>query len=377
VPGVNDRTASSRERLRIAFLISALPAGGAERVAVTLCNTWSRNGHEVSLLTYLRPDEPSHYPIDAEVTYYPLSAMAKSRSLPGRAINLIGRVWRIRRCLRMLRADVLVCFMTEVNVVGVVAAAGSGLPVVISERIHPGSHPVGRVLAWCRAKIYPHADMIVVQTADIAQWYREVLGLDTRVIGNPVPEGFAAASPRRPVLMAAGRLERQKGFDLLIDAFADLASEFPDWDLVIYGEGSERAALETRAAPMGARVRLPGVVPDLPARLCEVEIFVHPARYEGFPNALCEALAAGCCVVASDCPGATREILADGRYGVLVPTEDADALALALRRVMSDAARRGAFAMRAREAVAPFALEQVAETWIAAFRACLDARNKV
>lgn len=363
--------------MRIAFLISSLSAGGAERVAVTLCNAWSREGHEVSLLTYQRPDEPSHYPIDAAVAHYPLSAMAKSRGVLDRVVNLTGRVWRIRRRLRALRPDVLVCFMTEVNVVGVVAAAGLGLPVVISERIHPGFHPVGRVLSWCRAKVYPHADMIVVQTGGIARWYREVLGLETRVIGNPVPEGVSPLPrpPGRRVLMAAGRLEWQKGYDLLLDAFSGLAAEFPEWDLVIFGEGPERAALEARAATLGARVRLPGVVADVPVRLGEAEVFVHPARYEGFPNALCEALAGGCCVVASDCPGATREILADGRYGVLVPPEDAGALAHALRGVMSDTAARADFAAHARAAVAPFALEKVAEAWIAAFRACLDARN--
>lgn len=360
-------------RLKIAFLISTLGTGGAERVATVLSNAWCEAGHDVSILTYQRPGERPHYNLRAGVGHYPLSVMARSRRVPARAWNLIFRLWRVRRCLIKLRPDVIVCFMTEANVVGLVAAAGLGIPVVVCERTHPGHHRVGWVASQARRRLYAYAAAIVVQTTDIAAWYRQTLGLATRVIANPVPgvenraRRTVPAGARRN-MVAVGRLERLKGFGTLIAAFRTLAADFPEWDLTIHGDGLDRAAFEAEAAGLENRIRLPGVTRDTYTHLVDADIYVHPSHYEGFPNALCEALSVGCCVVATDCPGGSREILADGRYGVLVPVADADAMAEALRALMADESRRLALAEQAPRAVVDLNVPRIAGLWIDLFR---------
>jgi glycosyltransferase involved in cell wall biosynthesis len=356
--------------LKIAFLISSLSAGGAERVASILMRSWASAGHEVVLLTYQRPGDPLHYPVPDGVVHRPLAALARWRTVACRAVNLIERIGKIRRCLLRERPDVMVGFMTDVNVVGILAATRTGIPVIVSERTHPAFHDVGRLLSWMRARLYPRAAAVVVQTDGIASWCRAALGLAAHVIANPVEKGSArvpAPYPRRR-LIAVGRLSEEKGFAVLIEAFRRLAEEFPDWDLVIYGEGAERSRLVAAAAGLGGRVSLPGVVTDIPERLREADVYVQSSRYEGFPNALCEALAAGCCVVAADAPGATRDILGGGEYGVLAPPGGPALLADALRPVMRDAGLRQAFSRKAAMAVAPFGVEKIAAEWVSLFR---------
>ena len=122
--------------------------------------------------------------------------------------------------------------------------------------------------------------------------------------------------------MAAGRLEPQKGYDILIEAFAKVAASNPEWDLVIYGMGRQREELESRIASLGMRDRvvLAGHTLDIVKAYGDADLFVHPARYEGYPNVIQEALAAGRPVVATDCPGYSGELLGHGRYGIVVPT---------------------------------------------------------
>jgi len=163
-----------------------------------------------------------------------------------------------------------------------------------------------------------------------------------------------------------GRLEPQKAYGRLIEAFASVSGKHPEWDVVIHGEGSEREALEARvrALSLEDRVRLPGVTTDSYGALGQADLFVHTACYEGYPNAVIEACSVGLCVIAMDTPGATREILAGGELGMLVPEDDAEALAAALDRAMGDDALRQDYARRAPRAVARLSPSAIAQEWL-------------
>jgi len=371
--------------MKILFVIAALQQGGAERVAATLSNQWCADGHDVHILTFEAAGTALHYPLTSGITLHQLNLLQPSRSLPHAVAKNVDRVRRLNAAFRRTGPDVIVSFMTETNVLALLAARFTGIPVVVSERVHPGRHlmyltpSVQRRFRLSRKCTYRFASALVVQTEEIADWFKATHGLDSLVIPNPVdlshfdPDATPArrtGTPDRKKMTALGRLDPQKGFDLLIDAFARIAGRHPDWDLAIYGAGEGRDKLVHQAAANGLsdRVFVPGPTKDVASKLAETDLFVHPARYEGFPNAVVEALAAGCCVVATDCPGGTREILANGKYGMLVPNEDLEALAAALDEMLSNEFRRDELRRTARDAVAKFDVEPIAQRWLTLFK---------
>jgi glycosyltransferase involved in cell wall biosynthesis len=164
-----------------------------------------------------------------------------------------------------------------------------------------------------------------------------------------------------------GRLVHQKGFDTLIAAFGTIAERWPDWSLTIVGEGPERGALERMARDAGCagRVHFAGRVNDPRPVLSTASVFVLPSRFEGFPNALVEAMASGCAVVATDCPSGPAEIVEDGHDGILVPVDRSDRLAAALEDLLDNEQRRVTLGAAARIAVRRFNLAAVAAQWLA------------
>ena len=162
-----------------------------------------------------------------------------------------------------------------------------------------------------------------------------------------------------------GRFTIEKGFDLLLRAFALVCKDFPEWRLTLLGEGPLRGSLEALSAELrlGSRVQMPGNIPDPQSRLEQAAIFVLPSRFEGFPNALLEAMAYGCAVIAADCPSGPRYIVRDGENGLLAKTENVTSIAGAMARLMTDRhlrARLGAQAIGVRE---EFALSRIVSLW--------------
>ena len=358
--------------MRIACLIATLGAGGAERVAATLCNAWDNAGHRVDLLTYQHQGELPHYPIGQGVRLHQLGVASRSSGLWTRMVNMRRRIYAPRKLLREIRPDVLVCFIAGTNIFGLLAARGLDVPVVISERVHPAHHRFRWPISTARRRLYPLASALVVQTSDIARWFQLQLGLDAKVIPNPIDgDRFIdrADDGDRKSMVSVGRLNHQKGYDDLITAFARVAPDFPDWDLVILGEGPERDNLETLIAELelDGRIVLPGVASDIPQQLASATVYVQSSRYEGFPNAVLEALAAGCPVLATDAPGATAGILQGGKFGQLTPANDVDALAERMKVLMADPALRDRMSDNARDAAIPYDAGKVAEQWIALF----------
>jgi len=169
----------------------------------------------------------------------------------------------------------------------------------------------------------------------------------------------------RRLLLAVGRLEVQKGFDLLVDAFINLAKRYSDWDLVILGEGPQHAPLqdEVRAAGLEKRVLLPGRVGNVGEWYERADLYVLSSRFEGFPNALAEAMAHGLAAVSFDCETGSRDIIRHGVDGLLVPPGDVAGLTAALAHLMGIATLRRQFAKRAVEVRERFSMERIAGTW--------------
>jgi glycosyltransferase involved in cell wall biosynthesis len=207
---------------------------------------------------------------------------------------------------------------------------------------------------------------VVFQSSGTRSAYAYVPDDRATVIPNPVPPAAGSvARTDRPWFVGVGRLGPEKGFDILLAAFAEVAGQVEPWKLVIWGEGGLRADLLRLAGELGIadRVRLPGRSAEPLQWLAEGGIFVLASRYEGFPNALCEAMAAGWPVIATACSPVVLDLTEEGRRGLVVPVEDAAALARAMERLMADAAERERLGRAARETGLRLAAPAVMARW--------------
>lgn len=352
--------------MKLALVISSLNRGGAEGVLARLANGLVRRGHEATVIT-LEPSPPQ-YALDARIAWQALGGGGASGSLAQAIASNFRRILGLRHAIRNAAPDVVVSFMDMTNVLTLLAV-GKELPVFVSERIHPARHEIGRIWRWLRTRTYPRARGIVVQTAAIGAAFPSALQDRIRVIPNAVSP-LAETPPASPAkerrsLVAMGRLDRQKGFDLLLRAVAALGSHLAPWTLTVFGEGKERAALEALRKELGldGRVCFPGQAQDPHRALATGDLFVLPSRFEGFPNALLEAMACGLPAVAFDCPSGPAEIIRHGEDGWLVPPEDVNALSRALELAMSDAELRRRAGVKAREVSGRFAEDAVLDLW--------------
>lgn len=347
------------ERLRVALVITALGCGGAERQLAHLAAFLGQRGHAVKVFV-----------LHGGERFYPVPPAVELVPFPGDGVTPLGRGWRrwrwLRRALSAWPAQVVVSFIEVANVFALLAAPRH-LPVIVSERTDPRWHRPPRTFRVLRRVFYPRAARLVVQSEELRHWAGlHVARERVVVLPNPVfPAPPVRPGEAGPQLVGGGRLSREKGFDLLLETFTQLGPRFPQWQLVIYGEGEQRGELEAQVRRRGlvGRVRLPGVVRDPAAHLRQGDIFVLPSRYEGFPNALAEAMAAGVAVVACDCPSGPRQLIRHGVDGLLVPPGDPEALAAALQRLMANPQERQRLAARAPEVVRRFPAEEILATW--------------
>jgi GalNAc-alpha-(1->4)-GalNAc-alpha-(1->3)-diNAcBac-PP-undecaprenol alpha-1,4-N-acetyl-D-galactosaminyltransferase len=360
--------------MRIMLAVTTMTAGGAERVAATLVNHWSASGHKVALITIASSDL-DFYALDQRVTRIALGLSHSTKTwFAFLAVNF-KRIRKLHSAILDFKPDVILSFLDTTNVRMLLASCGTGIPVIVSERIDPTQLSIGRVVRMLRRLLYKRAAAVVVLTPRIARWASGFVKKEAiHVIPNPISQQFGKNGKLEPgrvgrQVIAIGRLEEQKGLDMLLRAFAQCAEEHPGWILKIIGDGSERDRLKAQAAALhiGDRITWERAVKQPEKELHRSDLFVLSSRFEGFPNVLAEAMACGLPVVSFDCLSGPREIIHDGEDGLLVPPNDVDALAQAMSRLMGSEAERKRLGDHAACIVERFGVARIADMWSEVF----------
>ena len=352
--------------MNVAFVLSALGAGGAERIISWIAGAAVARGWNVTIITFDAPGDPIFHRIDPRVTLIRLALPSGGGGIKS-FVAAMRRLLALRRALSGKQFDVVVSFLIKINVLTLSAMLGSRTPVIVSERNNPDlqpTHPLWHVMLRC---LYPHAAAIVMLT----ERGKARLPITDRsrvtVIPNPIPSlAFRPREEGAPQLVAVGRLTKQKGFDLLIEAFASIAGRFPDWNLLIFGEGPERPRLEAMVQEheLHNRVFLPGNTERHGEWISAASMFTLSSRYEGFANVVGEAMQAGLAVVASDCDFGPADMIEPEISGILVPPEDVAQLAAALGEIMSSETRRQQLGTNAIQRARLFDESTILDRWL-------------
>lgn len=369
--------------MRLLIFIGSMGCGGAERVAANMANHWAEKGWDIVIVT-LTTQCQDFYPLHPAIRRIALDKAGESGNPLVGLLRNLGRVIALRRVLRRESPDIALGMMTTANVLVALAALGLRVRAVGSEHVHPPAFPLSGLWAALRWWSYGLLDAVAALTAESAQWLEDHtrvrrIAVIPNAVPWPIPAGepslapSGCLAPERKLLLAVGRMEPQKGFDLLIDAFFQIAANHPEWDLAILGEGGERKTLESlvRSHRLKNRVFIPGRVGNVAQWYEAASLYVMSSHFEGFGNTLAEAMACGLPAVSFDCDSGPRDIIRHEVDGLLVPPEDVNSLAAALDRLMGDEDLRRRFASRAVDARQRFSLEGIAARWETLFEAVL------
>lgn len=357
--------------MRITFVITHLRCGGAERIMSVMANYWSQKGWEVTLLTLDDDSTSPFFELDSRVRLTPLGIYQASSNSLVALWNNLNRIRVVRQAVRDSKPDVVISFLYLVNVLVLLATRGLGIPIIVAEHNDPLMDPVSRVWRYLRHWTYHFDAHLVMLTERACSYFPPKVRAKATVIPNPVPpvsfenETSREVTLNKPSLVAMGLFFPQKGFDMLLKAFARVKDRYPDWSLTIIGDGPLRVEMESLRDELGlrGRVHMPGLVKAPHQVFKQADLFVMSSRWEGWPTVLTEAMSCGLPVVAFDCRTGPREIIRDGVDGVLVPPQDVESLAAALAGMMSDEPKRERLASRAVEVSERFALDKVMGRW--------------
>jgi glycosyltransferase involved in cell wall biosynthesis len=348
------------------LVIGGLQAGGAERQLSEMANYWARRGAQVTLATWSGREVADFYPLDHGVARVWLDAPAAHSSAFARVSVSLRGILRLRRLLRSARPNALVSFIDISNVCSILAATGLPVRVVVAERTHPA---ISRTAAWpwrvMRWISYRWADCVVAQTRDAAAWLERNCRARVSVIPNSLRQLPQLECERESLIVAVGRLSKEKGFDVLLQAFAHVKRDFPDWRIRIVGNGTERDALVrlSEELQLSDQVEFVGEVRGVEAWLARAGLLVHPSRREGFPNVVLEAMGMGVAVICADCRAGPSELIRDEVNGRLVPVDDVAALARVMSELMAKPAAREALGREARRVVQYYSQDTIMERW--------------
>lgn len=321
---------------KITIIVPSLSGGGgAERTAVLLANGLSETGYSVSICA-MSKGEPS-YRLYPEVKFYKVdSAISYNKKL----LKNLERLKFLKNHISTEKPDLIVGYTIQGGIAACVLSRLLNVKCLVCERQDP--HQFSKIMRIIRDKLYRYASAAVFQTVDAQKYFSNII-LESIIIPNFIDvqnlPDIVDFKLRKPIIVSVGRLTSAKDHLLLIHAFAMVSDFFPDFLLKIYGEGPLYLDLSKAIEDLNLskRVFLCGRKDDIFNEIKEAKIFVLSSRYEGYPNALIEAMAMGLSCISTDCPcGGPRAIIKAGYNGELVPVGNAEEMSKVMIKLMSD-----------------------------------------
>ena len=381
--------------MKIIYLLASLGSGGAERVVSLLANRMCEDGHDIQIVCLKYND-----------VYYTLHDKIKVVAATEHASNRIMELFWLRKYIQREKPDVVIPFTEGVYCFTILALLGTRIPIIASERLDPAAMSLPRKIL--KRLLLPYADWLVVQTESIKAYFPKRIQKKTSVIYNPVnDEAFEnprmdsrvqsskrkradsydhsghdfchnsskqtsltdlvapkIQSSKQNRIISVARLYPQKNQKMMIEAFARIANEFPDWQLVIFGEGPLRSSLEllVKSLQLDGRVLLPGRTEHVIEELRKSKIFCLSSDYEGMSNSMIEAICVGLPIVSTKVSG-TKELVEEKGTGLLVDLNDVDSMAIALKKLIGDDTLREEMSNNGKNAAELFKLETIIANW--------------
>ena len=360
-------------KMKITLVISALGCGGAERVLVLLAQGFIARGHDVTVIT-LSDKNTDFYQLPSKCSRLALGIMSQSSGLIEAVRSNIKRIAVLRKAIQSTEPDVVISFLRITNITTILALRDTKYHLIVTEHNDTKVFSYGLVWETLRRLTYPLCSKVVSVSKGVDGSFDSLSESKRAVIYNPIvikdDDGRTDKLPAevdldKNWLVSMGRLTNQKGFDLLLQAFQKVASDYPNWQLLILGKGELREQLEQikNDLDLSGRVVFTGALSNPFAVLKKAKLFVMASRNEGFPMAHGEALACGLPVIATDCPSGPSEMIRHDVDGLLVPNQDVGALATAMESLISNEQKRKQLAAKAPEVIERFSQEKIVAEW--------------
>lgn len=376
------------EEKSIAFYIGGLCIGGAERVICNLAEYFYGEGYRVTMVTKVRDEK--EYELNPGIKRV-IADITPEEETASRIRNLFARIAKLKRIWKEVKPDVIVSFIRKNNLMAIASAAQLGIPVVVSVRSAPERELKGFGFKTITFLLFRQATGVVLQTREAYNFFPGYIRAKAVVLPNSINPDFLKASEELTLattinhdkkmtvydripssvkekrIITVGRIDDNKNQRLLVEAYAKIADYYSDWSLELIGDGSGRQALEeyVNTLPCKDRISFTGAVDDVAKRMSEASIFVLPSKIEGMPNALIEAMVMGMACISTDCPcGGPRDLIAaDESNGILVPVDNVDAMAMALKRLITNDPLRQSMGDNARKIIATLHPDTVNKQW--------------
>ena len=357
----------------ICFITGALGnAGGQERYLTNLANEFAEKGHQISIVCLFRSDVffDIHESIKIVMPNYkrvpgynPKEAKRRNR-FNSKYIYALKLIPYIRQSIIGINPDTVVSFGDWFNAYVVVASTFLKKPVYLTNSMGPNLH-FGKMMELSNKYLYPRATALIVQTNRARSIMLKKYKIkDIRVVPNGIMPKNISKRKDTKTIITVGRLNKEKGHSILLESFSKIRDK--SWKLDIVGHGPERDSLERQVVNLGIqnRVTFYGYRVNFDELLADASIFVLPSFYEGFPNALIEAMSVPLTCVSSDCIAGPREIIRHGENGFLFETGNVDALTIILDDLISDPSRLRSYEKSAVKVVDEFNFQRVAEQFL-------------